>query len=340
MSFIGDLFRTEHTESVVLIEVSAESVGGAYAVFAKDEVPTIVYTQRFAIPVHEGEVRERTLLRTLQTLGETLIREGAPILARSTLSGRAGTVVASIDTPWQKTLLRSQKFDPAEPFIFTKKLVDTLLEETSRSVPGKILVDESIVGTTLNGYETRDPYGKRAHRAALVVLTSFIDERLARAVASTLRGVYHTDRVFPIAATSLRFQSLRTAFPHERDVLMVDATGATSSIALVQGGLFTHLADIRETKTYPVWREHVTKELAELAKRYSLPRTIFLLAPEAKAISLQKGLAGLKLFLDKPPKIIPVQASHLSTHVRQAASTPPDLALMLMALFYQHSPPE
>jgi hypothetical protein len=88
-----------------------------------------------------------------------------------------------------------------------------------------------------------------------------------------------------------------------------------------------------------VWLKTLTDELAALAQRFPLPRTIFLLAREPDIVSIRETLdeAGLgKLWLsDNPPKIVSVLASHLVGLIRETATAPPDISLLLMALYFQ-----
>ncbi|MFA6415119.1 MAG: hypothetical protein WCV89_04030, partial [Candidatus Paceibacterota bacterium] len=277
--------------------------------------------------------------RALELLGETLLREGAPVLMRAVGSGSIESVLVSIDAPWQKTSVRTEHFEQTEPFVFTRGLVAEKVASTSIKVPEQLRVDESVIGTILNGYETRNPYGKEANRASIVILTSFIDERVAEAVISMLRGFYHTKNVRPIAGNSLRFQAIRYAFPHERDALILDVTDSSTSIALVRRDLFVAIAEATSAEENDSWVKNVTSELTDIAKHYPLPRTIFLLARETKVESLQKqlGAADLgKLWLsDDPPKVVAVLPSHVSALVRQSPSSSPDLLLLLMTLFAQ-----
>ncbi|MBU6388320.1 hypothetical protein KGQ72_00340 [Patescibacteria group bacterium] len=338
MSF-ADFFRDEKkSESVVLIDIGAGSVAGAYAQYVEGELPAILYTARLPIEPWEDELHEKAMLRALQALGDTLIREGAPALARATGSGSASAILVSIDAPWQKTSVRTEVFEQGEPFTFTRSLVAAALKETSVAAPGQMLADESIIGTILNGYETNDPYGKRAHRASVVVLSSFIDEAVANNIIALLRGIYHTKRILPIAGSSLRFQAMQRAFPHERDALIFDATGPQTSVALLRKGLFVSISEVPATDTVEDWVVQVGDELAKLAGQYPLPRTIFLLARESEVDVLRQALDTTdlaKLWLsDNPPKIVSVLASHIIGLVRQATTTPPDLLLLLMALFH------
>ena len=342
MSFFSNIFNPTHAESLVLIDISAGSVAGAYAHYKDGEMPSILYTRRLPIEVREGEQHKNAMLRALEILVNALIREGAPVLARATGSGRADTILVSVDAPWQETKVRTEYFERKTPFTFTKRMVATALEKTSITAEGKVLVDESIIGTILNGYETREPYGKKVHRASILILTSFIDEKTSESIAQTLGKLFHTKNILSIAGSSLRYQAMRTIFPHERDALVFDAIGPLVSIALVRRDLLVAVVETSDTPSTDVekWTKEVVLELTELAKDHPLPRTIFLLAQELDSQSLEQILNSAKLgglwLSENPPKIVPVKAGHVSGFIKQVTTAPPDLHLLLMALYWHH----
>ncbi|MEK7515385.1 MAG: hypothetical protein AAB555_00420 [Patescibacteria group bacterium] len=342
MSFFRNIFNPTNTESLMLIDISSGSVAGAYAHYKNGEAPSILYTRRMPIEIREGEQHEKAMLRAFEILGNALIREGAPVLARTTDSGHADTILVSVDAPWQETKVRTEYFERKMPFIFTKRMVATALEKTSVTAEGKILADESIIGTILNGYETREPYGKKAHRASIILLTSFIDEKISESIAESLRKLFHTKNILSIAGSSVRYQAMRTVFPHERDALILDAIGQLISIVLVRKGLLVAVAEVSDAIGVNIdsWVTEVINEFTKLAKEHPLPRTIFLLAQEKDILLLEKalnsaGLAGLWLS-DNPPRIVPVKAGHISGSIKQVTTAPPDLQLLLMALYWQH----
>jgi len=342
MSFLDGLFgTTERTASAVLIDVGAESVAGAYVCATGNALPEVLYTCRLPVKAHSGEHRTAAMVRALQILGDTLVREGAPVLARTTGTGSADSIVVSIDAPWQETSVRTEHFEQNAPFVFTKKLVVETLKKTGLTAEGKLLVDESIIGTILNGYETRDPYGKIAHRATVVVLTSFIDTAVAKSVSETLQSIYHTKHILPIAGSSLHCQAVHLVFPHERDALIFDATGPLTTIALLRRGLFVSISEVPAATSLAEWMENVVTELADVGKRYPLPRIIFLVAREPEVSSLSKKLASANLgglwLSDSQPKIVSVRSDHIVGLVRQVTMAPPDFILLLLTLFWWHS---
>ncbi|MCX6786765.1 MAG: hypothetical protein NTU85_03055 [Candidatus Kaiserbacteria bacterium] len=345
MGFFANLFqKKKYTESVVLIDISANSVAGAYVRYIESEIPCLLFECRLPIEVREGEPQDLAMVRSLQTLGDELIREGAPILLRATGDGHSDKVLVSIDSPWEEISVRTEKFERKDPFMFTKNMVTTALEKTNPASSEKILADESIIGTILNGYGTNDPYGKRVHRASVIVISTFINKDISKSIVSTLRSIFHTKHVVSIAGRSLRYQAIRAAFPHEHDALILDAAGSLTSVALIRKNLFTAFIEVPTPITNAEsWIETITSEFTELAKQYPLPRVIFLLANESDISSLQQALTTTpqiggfnSLWLsDNPPKIVPVLAGTIAGLIRQTATSTPDLQLHLMALYYQ-----
>ncbi|MHB0865814.1 MAG: hypothetical protein ACYC1Y_02850 [Minisyncoccota bacterium] len=341
MSLLGNLFRKKGiSESVVVIDIDASSVAGAYVRYQDGEPATLLYSRRLPIEIRKGEAHDRAMLRALGILGTDLIREGAPVLARAVGSGSVDAVLVSIDAPWQETEVRTEHFEEKEPFVFTRSLITKRLEEKKAIPSEKLLADESVIGTILNGYETRNPYGKKVHRAAAIILLSLIDRQVAHDILANLEALYHTRRVLPIAGNSLRYQAMRELFPHERDAIILDATGRSlTSISLVRRGIFVSLTHVAIPSDDETWVSAVHDHLAEIAERYPLPRTIFLLAREAEISSLQEKLDAARfgsLWLsDNPPKIVSVLKSHVMGSIRQMATTSPDTVLLLMARYYQ-----
>lgn len=338
----SDFFSSKgkHTESVVLIDIGLDAVVGAYVHYSEGELPTLIYCQTTPIQTRPDEPPEGGMLRALKTLGETLIREGAPALARATGSGTARMILVSIDSPWQETSVHKEDFEEDEPFVFTQSLVNKRLEESRTKSNEKTLVDESIIGTILNGYHTPNPYGKKAHRASVVVLTSLIERHVASSIITTLERLYHTKNILPIAGSSLRYQAMRDVFPHEQDAIILDATNKSlSSISLVRKGYFVSLAETATSSVKEDWIVAVTKELSQVANQYPLPRTIFLLAREADSAALRDMLDNThfnSLWVSaNPPKVVPVLKTQMTSLVKQTTEVPADIVILLMAVYFQ-----
>ncbi|MFZ1075178.1 MAG: hypothetical protein WAN50_02285 [Minisyncoccia bacterium] len=337
MGFLNSTKKNSH--SAVLIDVGVHSVGGAYANYVPGELPTVLYARRLPVERKSNEPAEEAMLRALLILVNSLVTEGAPALARATGSGTADTILVSIDSPWQDTTVRVEHIERDAPFLFTKALVTKAMEKNEVKTDKKLIVDESVIGTILNGYVARNPYGKNAHRATVIILSSKIDETVVKNTDAMLRSAYHTRNILSIGGGSLRFQTMLRAFPHENDALIIDAVGPITSIAIVRNRILAVIVDVPDGSENP-WTEDVERELSELAKNYPLPRTILLLGGEPETAEMKRELSATvleKLWLsNNPPKIVTVLPSHLNGLVRQSAAPAPDLSLLLMALYLSY----
>lgn len=344
MSFLQKLFgKGERAEPIALIDFGVDSVGGAYALSAPGESPILLYARRLPVEARRGEPLERAALRALTVLLDALLREGAPSLVRAVGSGSVSEILVSFDSPWQKTATRVEHLEQDEPFVFTHALADALLEKTRDKALAGPFVEERVVSVALNGYETREPYGKRARRATVVALSSEINAPVAEEVVSALRGAYHTKRVTPVAAAAMRYEAARRAFPHERDALIIDAMGRAPSAAIVRRDTLATFAEAASVaRGGSAYARRVGEALAALAAQYPLPRMIFLLArePDAEALRVELDPANLgKLWLSNdPPKLVSVGSGALGALVRHASASAPDLmlALMVLSLHGQH----
>lgn len=342
MSFLRNLFRTTQKESVALINVGANSVTGAYARYVGKELPEILYRCHLPIEIQSGEEHGQAMLRSLEEIGTLLDREGIPALMRATGNHVVDEVLVALDFPWQETQVHVENIAKENDFPFTKRLVAETVQKVTPATPGKVFVDTSIMGTVLNGYEVHEPYGTRAKHVKFYILTSLVDQKVSEAIVSMMQNLYHTKRIRLISGASLRYQAMRYALPHERDVLIVDATGSLPEVALVRKGILVAVSETPEgsaTKN-AAQADDFQRGFAELAKNYPLPRTIFLLARDADISVMKQALESINfsaLWLSETrPKITPILTNHLSGLIRQMTTVSPDLPILLMALYRKH----
>lgn len=325
---MGWFEKKSEAQSVVLIDIDCESVGGAYARFAPGKKPTLLYTRRLRISSHEGERAVPALERTLEQLGEILINEGAPALARAADSGRVPAIIASIASPWESVTLRRERLESVRPFIFTKDIAAEALKHSAAAPQGFVIAEESILSTALNGYETADPYGRETKEAHLLILTSAVDKRVADSVAAQVRRSYHTRALSLIAATPVASFSMRELFPHEQEYLAIAYRGGEYSAALVRRG---SLAGV-------VTGKDLNETLSAVARENPLPHMVFLIAEEPRRPQLvnefHSARTGSLWLAGASPRAIPLTESLIAPFVAVGGEASRDLFLSLLALFY------
>lgn len=239
-------FKSRTAYNVALVDVSSASVRGALARIEEGKLPVIYYTAYLPIDPNidgsrPGDFPPTQMIACVESVAERLLREGSPVLREATGSGEVKHIFVSIGAPWQESTVRVETIQQETPFLFTKALVESATGKNE--VPeGKQESGETVVAAILNGYESRQPFGKRIKRADLVILSSMLDATIARTVEKILRKAFHTHAVHLTAFAPVAYEMLRDLYPHQRDFLVFDVAGTATDVVFVKNGL---LIDVR-----------------------------------------------------------------------------------------------
>lgn len=367
------LFGKSKEQLVALIDIGSSSVGGAYAYFEPASPPTLYFTARIPIVRREGEEAGTAMLRALGELGAVMVRYGGPVLRKEKKGGHISCVLTSIASPWQETRVRVETLSEDKPFLFTRQLLHETAKKTAKPVEGRREADEAVIATLLNGYEIGNPFGKKAKRADLIILSSTLNEKVSNEIEKALRHAFHSGRISTLAFAPLAYAVIRDMYPHEKDFLVVDITGEATDFIFVKQGILTDVSSIpqgahsliaslkKEHNTCPVdpvsvptptlkdsatpkvnqeqeaWKSAVSTVLRDFKTRHALPRTVFLLADEPVR-AFTEGLLDSKdihsLWLsDEPLAVIALCPEHLAEFVRTRGEAEGDVFLALLALY-------
>lgn len=300
---------------MALLDVGSSSVGAALAALDVTGKPSIYYTVREVVEPRQQETLADAMLRTLESASKQLIERGAPILSRETGSGHLDTALVSVAAPWQETNVYTKTIERERPFTFTKSMLEQMADEAV-SVPSERRESgRTVIATLLNGYEITHPFGKRVKRADAVILSSTIDEEVARSINRIIRRVFHRDMQLTAFAPAA-YAVFRDMFPHERDFLVLAVSGEGSDLAFVKHSLLVSVATIPTgiaallsaaqsvapkahidlighqvidpvrnqrfatnlSTVEEAWLGELVKTLETFTARHALPRTLFLVA--------------------------------------------------------------
>ena len=237
-------FGNKERSSVVLITIGSSSISGAYAHYKQEGLPTIYYSVTEHIEARAGEDQSSAMLRTLDTIGSSLIETGAPSLRRETGSGSVNGVLISVAGPWQETKVRTQTIQPGKPFVFTKAMLSDVIASSSHVSEDRISFGESVIATILNGYEIPHAIGKTASRAEVVILSSTLDKMVTEEIRKRVRRLYHTHTITFTAFAPVAYSVLRGLYPHEKDFLVLDVGADGTDLAFVKGGLLVDVGTL------------------------------------------------------------------------------------------------
>ena len=230
-------FRKTDRQSVVLIDITASSVGGAYAHYQSGQPPTLYFTCREQVHAREGETLDAAMLRALDAVGKTLIEKGAPVLRRETGDGHVDRVVISVGAPWQDARVTTHHIAPGKQFTFSKRMVSEVLAAEVVLPEGHVRAGTAPVAILLNGYVTPHPIGMQAKRAEIVVLSTSLAAETAELIRTKLRALYHAHDIQFAAFPAVSYAAMRALYPHQKDFFLLEIGEVNTDLALIKGSM-------------------------------------------------------------------------------------------------------
>ncbi len=363
--------KKEH-ESVVLIDVTSSSVGAALARLEFGAPPVLHYVQRTNIEILEHEDNSQAMLRTLTEVANDLVIKGSPILRKETGDAHIQRILVSVGAPWQKTVVRIETLSNKKPFIFTRALLSEITQKDKEVPEGFQKSGESVTATLLNGYDVPQPFGKKATRAELVILSSLVDSAVAKAIENTLRKTYHTHALTLTAFAPAAYAVFRDVYPHEKDFLIFDISGGATDVLAVKRNLLVNVVSIPQginnliedaikigkTSIGPTplidptrnaqfsaqigdfqkdWLLNLEKVLQEFTSGQALPGTLFLISEPSTQEYLKRLLDSADMralwLTSEPLRIIPVAHTHFSAYIKNHADAKSDVPLQILGLY-------
>lgn len=361
------IFGAPPKKVALLIDIGSSSVGGAYAVYPKDNAPVIPFCVRELIEFPNKKSSEVHMLRALETVVNKLHEEGRATLHRAEKTTRIDRVFVSIDAPWQETRVESKIIGDGKSFVFSREMLSAIVAKRTPLPEGKKELQSQVVATLLNGYQTSEPFGKRVERAEVILLSSSMDGESMGLVARALKRFGAVQGVYMTPTQSIAQTVLHAQYPHDKDFLLMLVSHEATDVLFAKQGILMDAKSVpiglsgisaREAlrplainavpqETEPTaqpdssgesaWTGGITGLLKEFASHHALPRMVFLVADDGSADSLKRFLDTPDMHAlwlsDESLTVVPVISKLLSSLIKHQGQADADVMLDLLALF-------
>ena len=243
-------------EHVLIVNIGSGSVYGAIVEFQKSSPPMIICTRQSQLPVKSVITANNLtsfMLDALHSVVTVLGREHKKRIRRVHI------VLAS---PWFSSFSRVLSVKEPSPFVVSEKVIEKLTAEHASAVSKKAasvassVIERALSNIKLNGYETREPYGKSARTLDVSVYASAVSEEIKEKIESKIYTAIHPSSIsfhtFPFVAWNV----IRSLFSPKDDFVFVHFGGELSDVFIVRRDSIQALASL------PIGRNHLTRKAA------------------------------------------------------------------------------
>jgi cell division ATPase FtsA len=226
--------QKKNGEVTLVIDIGSSSVGAALVLISKEVVPKIFFSTRLHIALQNESEKSRSLTAVTTAL-ESVIKT---VAAEHSVIHKTHIFFSS---PWYFSETKIIKNEYDSPTLITHHTIDQITKESERkfvenSKSSGEIVEHRIIRTRLNGYDTSNPYNKKAKKVEVTFFASMVAkdvlESVRRIIAKHFR--VHRDDVSSFALAA--FNSISGILPSERDYLIVDIRGDVTDVSLITDG--------------------------------------------------------------------------------------------------------
>lgn len=252
---------------VALIDISAGEIAVAHALVKKQKekkpYPSIIAEQVREVTTPTSRSIERLIDETKKTLSDALA-------ALQKSDGHQPTfVLITLSAPWVISQTRHIEYRKKSPFVCTKKLIDELIEKeiayveahelTSFGAFGKDgkIIEKQISHISLNGYATKDPFGKKTDSLTLSLTLTITPKLILDQFLEIVRRIYGTRSIGFTSRLFSTYVFLRDYYQLSSDAWLIDFGNEMTDIAFLKDtAIVSH-------QSFPLGSSLLQKKIAE-----------------------------------------------------------------------------
>ena len=255
------IFSSHKPKIAIVVDIGSSSVGAAAVLLSPGYKPKVFYSVREEMIFQEKFSFERFASSMLKTLEKVLTD-----ISVIKLPDHSGKIFPCfLASPWyaSQTMILEKKFDV--PMMVDEKLLHELqkkeiedfkVREIEKIGRDAVILETKTIQTKLNGYETGDPFGKKAQEIEVAIYASISSEKIVKAITERIKKVFHMSSPQFYSFSLASFTAIRDMF-HEKNFLFMDISGEASDLSVVRNHI------LEETIAFPIGKNSVIRKIAE-----------------------------------------------------------------------------
>jgi len=261
----------------LIFDIGSGSVGGALMELSKESKPKIIYSKRLPIKFQKNlnpEILLKNMIKAVRRVSQDLNTEGLKRLGgTSRRSKHINNVTCTLASPWfisQAKVIRVRK---KEAFTISKKFIDSLIEKeekefkksnlakySERNMGTSEIIERKFVKIKLNGYETENPYGKKAIEAEVVMFMSVAPTRVLDEVEEAIAKYFFFDDVKFNSFALVSFSAVRDMYERVKSFLLLDISAEVTDLSIIKK------AAIFDMGSFPFGQNFLIREVTKSLK--------------------------------------------------------------------------
>lgn len=257
--------KNKNTQNYIIFDINSSSIGvlvfkAIFDTLLKKNIYHEVFSFREEITKGQTIDIETIFFRSLKSF------ESVAKKAHKYSGADIADIYINIAAPWISSQKRVIHYKKDKEFIFTKELADSLIDKEIKEPlfhthdfkehKDISLIERRTIDIFLNGYSSKNPYGKKIKDVDIYSLVSVMSTKTKKEFSHIVEKTFHQEAQF-FSNSFMIYQSLLKLFPHENNITSIDISGEITEINII---INDHLKKIG---TIPVGSQNIIRKLAD-----------------------------------------------------------------------------
>lgn len=251
----------------LICNIGSSSVGVAFVEFVKGLTPSVLFSERVLFSSFRVDSSSGIQSALLKDFQEVLSRALNHAVEKNIKPAHISCFYSS---PWFIAQAHVLKLKQKEPFVFSEKTLKKIIDdgrskflftegenENTLSSNNTVLIERRITSIKLNGYETHNPFGKKASSAEVSVFHGALSKEGLESVESCIKRVWRGVPLEHHTAALASFAVIRNLYDTQNSFLILHISSGVTDISLVSDGC------LLEAMSFPIGKKTITNRLEE-----------------------------------------------------------------------------
>ena len=273
-----NFLNSRRNEVSLMVDIGNGSIGGAFVLFSKKEVPRLLYSLRLPFKVSDRPDSDR-LFKGMGTLLDellsTMIKKGFNSDYLQGNKRKIESALVTFSSPWFMSKTKHINLAKDKPFIVSRAFMDDITEKEEQIFEKELLkdnndlkdnsfevIEKSVIHTKINGYTLLDIIGKKTKLLDAFLCMSIVEKSIKNKVDDLILKYTHIpkEKIFMHSFPLVSFVTIRDIFHDTSNFIIMDITGEVTDLTLVLDDIIT------KTVSFPSGKNFVIRQISKAFK--------------------------------------------------------------------------
>lgn len=230
----GSFFKKKNdfSQLTLVLDIRSSSIGGAVIKIVGGGKPVEILASTREFFFFDNVVNADSFITRAEILLKTVLEL---LVHKQKYGSQIGAVEVFYGAPWYKNLIENFLTNEKSAVDFNQNYLNKILKESVKKIgDDEEIIDRELLAMFLNGYYTKNPFGKKARTIDLSFYFAILNKHTKNNFVSIIRKFTNIKNISHHSHTIAFYNLLRNVIHPPKSYVMFDISGEVTEISIIK----------------------------------------------------------------------------------------------------------